>query len=42
MKTEHNSSFDTFTGGIDLDEFRKMVVVNAYYRAEKRDFELWP
>ena len=40
MKTEHNSSFDTFTGGIDLDEFREMVVVNAYYRAEKRDFEL--
>jgi len=26
-------------GSIDLDEFREMVAVNAYYRAEKRGFE---
>lgn len=29
-----------YSGNIDLkDEFRKMVAVNAYYRAEKRGFE---
>ena len=39
MKTEHKSLFDTYTGGIDLDEFREMVSLNAYYRAEKRGFE---
>lgn len=25
-------------GGIDLDEFREMIAINAYYRAEKRNF----
>jgi hypothetical protein len=39
MKTEHQSLYDTYTGSIDLDEFREMVAVNAYYRAEKRGFE---
>jgi len=29
-----------YSGDIDLkDEFRKMVAVNAYYRAEKRGFD---
>jgi len=28
-----------YSGGIDLDEFREMVAVNAYYRAEKKDFK---
>jgi hypothetical protein len=28
-----------YNGGIDLEEFREMVTVNAYYRAEKRGFE---
>ena len=28
-----------YNGGIDLNEFREMVAVNAYYRAETRDFK---
>jgi hypothetical protein len=39
MNTEHDSSYDMYSPDIDLDEFRKMVAVNAYYRAEKRGFE---
>lgn len=39
MKTEHQSLYDTYISSIDLDEFREMVAVNAYYRAEKRGFE---
>lgn len=39
MNTEHDSLYDTYSPGIDLDEFREMVAVNAYYRAEKRGFE---
>ena len=39
MNTEHESLYDTYNPSIDLDEFRKMVAVNAYYRAEKRGFE---
>ncbi len=39
MKTEYQSLYDTYSGSIDLDEFREMVAVNAYYRAEKRGFE---
>ena len=36
---EHKSLLN-YSGDIDLkDEFRKMVAVNAYYRAEKRGFE---
>ena len=39
MKTENTSINETFTGGSDLDEFREMVAKNAYYRAEKRNFQ---
>jgi hypothetical protein len=39
METEHESLYVTYSGGVDLDEFREMVAVNAYYRAEKRGFE---
>jgi len=28
-----------FSGRIDEDEFREMVAINAYYRAEKRGFK---
>ena len=38
METKLERLYD-YSGGIDLDEFRKMVAVNAYYRAEKRSFE---
>jgi hypothetical protein len=38
METEHESLYD-YNGGVDLKEFREMVAVNAYYRAEKRGFE---
>lgn len=34
-----NESFYDYNGGIDLKEFREMVAVNAYYRAQKRGFE---
>ena len=35
-----HESLLNYSGDIDLkDEFRKMVAVNAYYRAEKRGFE---
>ena len=39
MKTENTSLYDSYTGASDLDEFREMVAKNAYYRAEKRDFQ---
>ena len=39
MKTEHGSFSDTYSPDIGLDEFREMVAINAYYRAEKRGFE---
>ena len=29
-----------FSGSIDVDEFREMVAVNAYYRAEKKVLNL--
>jgi len=35
MKTKYGL-LENYGGGIDLDEFREMVAVNAYYRAEKR------
>jgi hypothetical protein len=38
METKDKSLYD-YTGGIDLNEFREMVAVNSYYRAEKRGFE---
>ena len=38
MNTKHESSHN-YNGGIDLNEFREMVAVNAYYRAQKRGFE---
>jgi hypothetical protein len=39
MKTEHGSLSNTYSPDIGVDEFREMVAVNAYYRAEKRGFE---
>ena len=39
MNSQYESLNDTYSPGIDLDEFREMVAVNAYYRAEKRGFE---
>jgi hypothetical protein len=39
MNNEHESIYDTHTQNIDLDEFRAMVAINAYYRAEKRGFQ---
>jgi len=39
MNTEHESLIDTYSPDISMDEFREMVAVNAYYRAEKRGFE---
>ena len=38
METKLERLYD-YGGGIDLDEFREMVAVNAYYRAEKKSFE---
>jgi hypothetical protein len=38
METKQDRLYD-YSGGIDLDEFREMVAVNAYFRAEKRGFE---
>jgi hypothetical protein len=38
METKHGLLRD-YSGGIDLDEYREMVAVNAYYRAEKRGFK---
>ena len=38
MGTEHKILYD-YNGDIDLDEFREMVAINAYYRSEKRGFE---
>ena len=38
MKTKYGL-LENYDGGIDLDEFREMVAVNAYYRAEKRGFK---
>jgi hypothetical protein len=39
MNTVHESFYDTYSPVIDLEEFRVMVAVNAYYRAEKRGFD---
>jgi hypothetical protein len=38
MKTKYGL-LGNYGGSIDLDEFREMVAVNAYYRAEKRGFK---
>jgi hypothetical protein len=38
METKYGL-LENYSGGIDLDEFREMVAVNAYYRAEKRSFK---
>ena len=38
MKTKYGL-LANYGGDIDLDEFREMVAVNAYYRAEKRGFK---
>ena len=36
---KHESLYD-YSGDPDLlNEFREMVAINAYYRAEKRNFE---
>ena len=35
-----HESLDDYSGDPDLvNEFQKMVAINAYYRAEKRGFE---
>ncbi len=34
-----NTLQDTYSPGVDMDEFREMVATNAYYRSEKRGFE---
>lgn len=39
METKNKSLSDISSGDVGLDEFREMVAVNAYYRAEKRAFE---
>ena len=39
MNTEHKSLHDSYSPDIDLDEFREMVAVNAYYRAQNRELE---
>jgi len=38
METKYGLLKD-FSGSIDMDEFREMVAINAYYRAEKRGFK---
>ena len=38
METKYGLLKD-FSGSIDRDEFREMVAINAYYRAEKRGFK---
>jgi len=38
METEIEPLYN-YDGGVDLDEFREMVAVCAYYKAEKRGFE---
>ena len=38
MVTKREWLYD-YSGGIDLEEFRKMVATDAYYKAEKRGFE---
>ena len=39
MNTEHELFYETYSPNIGMDEFREMVAINAYYRAEKRAFE---
>ena len=39
MNIEHESLYDPYSPDTDLAEFREMVAKNAYYRAEKRNFE---
>ncbi len=39
MKTEDKLLYDIDNHEIEVDEFRKLVAKNAYYRAEKRGFE---
>ena len=38
MVTKREQLYD-YSGGIDLEEFRKIVATDAYYIAEKRGFE---
>jgi Protein of unknown function (DUF2934) len=38
METRYGLVKD-FSGSIDVDKFREIVAVNAYYRAEKRGFK---
>ena len=37
METKRERLYD-YSGGVDLDEFRELVAVAAYYKAEKRGF----
>ena len=38
METKYGL-LEIYGGSIELAEFRQMVAINAYYRAEKRGFE---
>ncbi|MBK8815938.1 MAG: DUF2934 domain-containing protein [Methylococcaceae bacterium] len=38
MKNQFEPDLYDYCEDIDLDEFREMVAVSAYFRAEKRDF----
>jgi hypothetical protein len=39
MSTEDESFYDIYSPDIGISEFREMVAIDAYYRAEKRGFE---
>jgi len=38
MKPENTSHSSIIVGSVEFDEFRKLVAVAAYYKAEKRHF----
>jgi hypothetical protein len=38
MKIENESLYDMERAEMDMDEFREVVAINAYYKAEKRGF----
>jgi len=38
METQYEPDLYDYDEEIEIDEFREMVAVNAYYRAEKRAF----
>ncbi len=38
METENTSLCTIIVGGVELAEFRELVALTAYYKAEKRGF----